>query len=79
MEGQSDFEAAQLGALAAEDALHPVIPVSEPVGQIHVGQVEVRLGQRVRALRRQFITVKITVKKKKCVIKKDIKNTTLQL
>lgn len=49
VEGKSDFEAAQLAGLAAQDALDPVVPVGEPVGQIHVGQVEVWLGQRVRA------------------------------
>lgn len=51
--GQSQFEAAQLFALAAQDALDPVVPVSQPVRQIHVGQVEVGLRERVRALRRE--------------------------
>lgn len=51
VKGQSHLQAAQLFALAAQDALHAVVPVSQPVGQIHVGQVEVRLRQRVRALR----------------------------
>lgn len=50
---ESYFEAAELFALAAQDALHPVVPVGEPVGQIHIGQVELRLRQRVGALRRQ--------------------------
>lgn len=49
---QSHFEAAQLFVLATQDALHTVVPVSQPVGQIHVGQVEVGLRQSVRALRR---------------------------
>lgn len=53
MKGESDFEAAQLLVLAAQDALHTVVTVSQPGGQIHVGQVEVRLRQRVRALRGQ--------------------------
>lgn len=49
VKGESDFEAAQLLVLAAQDALHTVVTVSQPGGQIHVGQVEVRLRQRVRA------------------------------
>lgn len=52
VDGEGDFEAAQLVALSAQHALRAVVPVGQPVGQIQVGQVEVRLRQRVWALRR---------------------------
>lgn len=52
VDGDGDFEAAQLVALSAQGALHAVVPIGQPVGQIQVGQVEVRLRQRVRALRK---------------------------
>lgn len=52
VEGEGEFQAAQLLPTAAQDALKPVVAVRQPVGQIHVGQVEVWLRQRVRTLRR---------------------------
>lgn len=55
MQRQGNLEAAQLLAVVAQDALHAVVPVGQPVGQLHVGQVEVRWGQRVRALRRDTV------------------------
>ena len=54
VEGKRHFEAADLLALSAQDALHAVVPVGQPVGQIHVRQVEVRLRQRVGALWRRW-------------------------
>lgn len=41
VDGERHFEAAQLFALVTQDSLNPVVTVGEPVGQIHVGQVEV--------------------------------------
>lgn len=53
MEGEGDLDAAELLALASQDPLHTVVPIGQPVGQIHVGQEEVRLRQRVQALKRE--------------------------
>lgn len=55
MDGQRHLQASQLFAVAAQDSLDPVVPVGQPVRQIHVGQVEVGLRQRVRALQGQKI------------------------
>lgn len=52
MDAEGHLQTAQLLPLAGQDALDPVVPVGEPEGQIHVGQVELGLGQRVGALRR---------------------------
>lgn len=52
MDAERNLQAAQLFPLTAQKALNPVVPVGQPVGQIHVGQGELRLGQRVGALRR---------------------------
>lgn len=52
-EGDRHLQAAQLFALAAQDPLDAVLPVGEPVRQVHVGQLEVRQRKRVRALRRE--------------------------
>lgn len=53
VEAEEDLQAAQFFALFAQNALNPVMAVGQPVGQIHVGQVELGLWQRVGALRRQ--------------------------
>lgn len=51
VDAEEDLQAAQFFTPFAQNALNPVIPVGQPVGQIHVGQVELRLWQRVGALR----------------------------
>lgn len=48
---QRHLQAAELLPASGQDALHAVVPVGQPVGQVDVGQVEDRRGQRVRALR----------------------------
>lgn len=50
---QRHLQAAELLPSSAQDALHAVVPVGQPVGQVDVGQVEDRRGQRVRALREE--------------------------
>lgn len=50
---QRHLQAAELLPAGAQDALHAVVPVGQPVGQVDVGQVEDRHGQRVRALREE--------------------------
>lgn len=49
---QRQLEAAQLFASTSQDSLNSVVPIGEPGRQVHVGHVELRLRQRVRALRR---------------------------
>lgn len=50
---QRHLQAAELLPVSAQDALHAVVPVGQPVGQVDVGQVKDRRGQRVRALREE--------------------------
>lgn len=57
LDGQRDLDAAQLFALVTQNHLDPVVPVGQPVGQVHVGHVDVGGRQRVRALRSGTRTV----------------------
>lgn len=50
---QRHLQAAELLPASTQDALHAVVPIGQPVGQVDVGQVEDWRGQRVRALREE--------------------------
>lgn len=49
------LHAAQLLPIGAQHGLHAIVPVGHPGGQFHVGHVKVRLGQRIRTLRRSEV------------------------
>lgn len=57
MKRERQLHAAQLLPIGAQHGLHVIVPVGHPGGQVDVGHVKVRLGQRVRTLRRSEVRV----------------------
>lgn len=53
---EHQLQAAQLLAISAQYALHTIVPIGHPGGQVDVGNIKVRLGQRVRTLGRSEVT-----------------------
>lgn len=53
---ERQLHAGQLLPIGAQHALQAIVPIAHPGGQVDVGHVKVRLGQRVRTLRGSEVT-----------------------